>query len=73
MACKKGHNADHPTWDYVVADWMKMDLTALGTVDKVVFYLDSSDKDEMVKCVHLLGSVLMVFNLQSNATNNINK
>lgn len=46
LACKKGHNADHPTWDYVVADWMKMDLTALGTVDKVVFYLDSSDKDE---------------------------
>ena len=46
LACKAGHNAENPAWDYLVTDWRKMDLNALGTVDKVVFYLDSSDKDE---------------------------
>ena len=46
LACKKGHNAEHPAWDYYVTDWNKMQLSALGTVDKVAFYLDSSDKDD---------------------------
>lgn len=46
LACMSGHNAENPAWSYFVTDWMKMDLNALGTVDKVVFYLDSSDKDE---------------------------
>lgn len=45
LVCKKGHNAENPSWNYTVTDWRKMELSALGTVDKVVFYLDSSDKD----------------------------
>lgn len=45
LVCKKGHNPEHTAWDYTVTDWMKMELSSLGTVDKVVFYLDSSDKD----------------------------
>lgn len=36
-------NAEHPNWKYVVSDWTRMDLVTLGTVDKVVFYLESTD------------------------------
>lgn len=46
LACKKGHNADNPDWDYIQNNWRRFDLYPLGEVDKVVFYLDSSDKDE---------------------------
>lgn len=46
LACKKGHNTDNPDWDYLVTDWRKLELSALGEVDKVMFYLDSSDKNE---------------------------
>lgn len=45
LACKTGHNTENPAWNYIVTDWWKMSLTALGEVDKVVFTLDSSDKD----------------------------
>lgn len=45
LACK-GANPDHPTWNYIHSKWERMDLATLGEVDKVVFYLDSSDKDE---------------------------
>lgn len=45
LACKKGHNTAHPEWNYILTDWTKMELSSLGTVDKVVFYIDSSDKD----------------------------
>lgn len=44
LACR-GANAENPTWDYYVTDWTKMDLSSLGVVDKVVFYLESSDVD----------------------------
>ena len=46
LVCMRGHNTENPTWNYFVTDWRKMELSALGTVDKVVFYLDSSDKDD---------------------------
>ncbi len=46
LACKKGHNAENPTWDYILNIWRRFDLYELGEVDKVVFYLDSSDKDD---------------------------
>lgn len=46
LACKRGHNSEHPTWDYIVTDWRKLELSSLGEVDKIVFHLDSSDKDE---------------------------
>lgn len=45
LACKKGHNAENPAWDYILNNWRRFDLYALGEVDKVVFHLDSSDKD----------------------------
>ena len=48
LVCKKGHNADYPAWDYTVTDWRKLELSSLGEVDKVVFYLDSSDKEGQV-------------------------
>lgn len=31
------------TLDYIVRDWTRVDLTALGTVDSVVFHFESSD------------------------------
>ena len=45
LACKKGHNAENPAWDYILNNWRRFDLYTLGEVDKVVFHLDSSDKD----------------------------
>lgn len=44
LACC-GANVANPSWNYIVSSWTRMDLASLGTVDKVVFYLDSSDKD----------------------------
>lgn len=45
LACKKGHNAENPNWNYILNIWRRFDLYELGEVDKVVFHLDSSDKD----------------------------
>ena len=42
LACMNT-NTEHPNWKYVVSDWTRMDLVTLGTVDKVVFYLESTD------------------------------
>ncbi len=49
LFCSPGHNMEHPTWSYLVNNWRRMDLAQLGTIDKVVFYMDSSDKDESGK------------------------
>lgn len=40
-------NADpaNPTFNYILPSWNKVDLTALGTVNKVVFNLSSTYKD----------------------------
>lgn len=46
LACMKGHNAANPAWNYIAAIWYRFDLAALGEVDKVVFTMDSSDKDD---------------------------
>ena len=45
LACRRGHNPKYPDWNYTVNNWTKFELQSLGEVDKVVFYLDSSDKD----------------------------
>ncbi|GHT66652.1 hypothetical protein AGMMS50239_28450 [Bacteroidia bacterium] len=37
--------APYDVWNVTQGFWAKADLSALGQVDKVVFYLDSSDKD----------------------------
>lgn len=44
LACMNT-NTENPDWKYVVSDWTRWDMAKLGTVDKVVFYLDSTDKD----------------------------
>lgn len=44
LACC-GSNSANATWNYIIANWMRMNLNTLGVVDKVVFSLDSSDKD----------------------------
>lgn len=46
LACMRGHNTEKPSWNYIVSDWWKMSLAELGEVDKVVFSIDSSDKNE---------------------------
>jgi hypothetical protein len=46
LACR-GSNPDNPTWNYVVDDWYKFSLEELGTVDRVVFTMESSDVDGM--------------------------
>ncbi|MDR2385897.1 MAG: DUF4465 domain-containing protein [Tannerella sp.] len=37
--------APYSEWNIIQGFWAKVDLSALGEVDKVIFYLDSSDKD----------------------------
>lgn len=37
--------APYDKWNIIQSQWAKWDLSSLGSVDKVVFYLDSSDKD----------------------------
>lgn len=44
LACK-GSNEDNPDWDYIVDNWYKFSLASLGVVDKVVFDVESSDRD----------------------------
>ena len=44
LACC-GSNPENPNWDYIVNNWYKFDMKELGTVDKVVFNLESSDVD----------------------------
>lgn len=41
--CNRKGDPAHPDWSVVINDWYKMDLSALGEVDRVVFYLESSD------------------------------
>ena len=41
-------NTEHLDWKYVVSDWTRWDLAALGTVDKVVFYLESTEVNSPV-------------------------
>lgn len=45
LACMRGVYPEFPKYNFVVDGWKRFDLASLGTVDKVVFYLDSSDKD----------------------------
>lgn len=45
MGAKEGAVADKPKLNHIKEYWYAVDLTSLGEVDKVVFNLDSSDKD----------------------------
>lgn len=41
--CTRKADPAHPQWDLLIDTWYKMELASLGIVDKVVFYLESSD------------------------------
>lgn len=46
LATRPDVDPNNPEHDKVVGDWMKVDLTALGEVDKVLFKMSSSYVDE---------------------------
>lgn len=43
--CTRKADPENPTYDYVMNDWVKVDLTGLGEVDKLSFEMESSDID----------------------------
>jgi hypothetical protein len=43
LAVRPNVDGENPTWDIIVNNWYKMDLTGLGTVTKIVFNMESSD------------------------------
>lgn len=45
MATRPGGDPARPTASFTRADWYSVDLTSLGTVDKLVFRMDGSYKD----------------------------
>ncbi|WP_316791895.1 DUF4465 domain-containing protein [Pedobacter frigoris] len=45
LAIRPNVDPANPTFNYVAVNWSKVDLTALGVVNKVVFSLSSSYKD----------------------------
>jgi hypothetical protein len=44
--CTRQGDPDHPTWSLIVNDWYKVDLSSLGVVSRVAFYLESSDVEQ---------------------------
>jgi hypothetical protein len=42
LAVGEGGDPANPEYDYLLSDWRKVDLTTLGTVDKLVFNISSS-------------------------------
>lgn len=47
LAIRPNVDAGNPDLDYIAPDWFKVDLTSLGSVDKLVFHLSSSYTDGM--------------------------
>ena len=47
LAIRPKVDAGNPNLDYIAPDWYKVDLTSLGSVDKLVFHLSSSYTDGM--------------------------
>lgn len=45
MAVRPNVDPANPAYNFVISDWFKMDLTTLGTVDKLVFHISSSYND----------------------------
>ncbi len=45
LAIRPGVDPANPTWNYIIGDWFKVDLTTLGTVTKLVFNVESSYKN----------------------------
>ena len=44
--CTRQGDPEHPAWSWVRDDWYKVDLSALGIVNKVTFELKSTDIEE---------------------------
>ncbi|UNY98535.1 DUF4465 domain-containing protein [Zhouia spongiae] len=47
LAVQPGVHPQNPDFDYVAADWYKVDLTELGIVDKLLFKMESSYVNEV--------------------------
>lgn len=45
LAVRPKVDSENPGLDYIAPDWFKVDLTSLGSVDKLVFHLSSSYTD----------------------------
>lgn len=45
LCCRQNADPLHPDYDFLRGDWIKADLTALGTVDRVQFSIDCSLRD----------------------------
>lgn len=43
--CTRKADSENPTFDYIMNDWVKVDLTSLGEVDKLSFEMKSNDID----------------------------
>lgn len=41
--CTRKADSENPTYDYVMNDWVKVDLVSLGEVDKLSFKMESND------------------------------
>ena len=46
LALRPGVDPANPAYNFVMSDWNKVDLTSLGAVDKLVFKMSSSYKDD---------------------------
>lgn len=45
LAVQPGADPENPAWNFIRSDWFKVDLTSLGTVDKLLFTIESSYND----------------------------
>ena len=45
LCCRKGADPANPTFNFLRSDWIKADLQSLGVVDKVVFNVECSYRD----------------------------
>lgn len=45
LCCRKGGDPANPTFNFLRSDWIKADLQSLGVVDKVVFNIECSYRD----------------------------
>ena len=52
LSLLKGVDTENPDYEYTLEDWRRVDLTALGQVDKVLFKMSSSYVDDQGKMVY---------------------
>ena len=52
LAVRPGVDPENPLFDFILNDWKKVDLTSLGSVDKVLFKMSSDYVDDQGKMVY---------------------